>query len=60
MERFVGTLNQNYEVVTNAFMSLLWEWSDQVGMNKGMDRERVKRVLGELDSIADHVFFSKT
>jgi hypothetical protein len=59
MERFVGNLNQNYEVVTKVFTSLLWEWADQVGMNEGMDRERVKRMLGDLDGIADHVFFSK-
>ena len=59
MERFVGNLNQNYEVVTKVFMSLLWEWADQVGMNEGMDRERVKRTLGELDGIANQVFFAK-
>jgi len=59
MERFVGKLNQNYEVVTKVFMSLLWEWADQVGMNEGMDRERVKRTLGELDGIANQVFFAK-
>jgi hypothetical protein len=59
MERFVWNLNQNYEVVTKVFMSLLWEWSDQVGMNDGMDRERVKRALGDLDGIAGHVFYRK-
>lgn len=60
MERFVGNLNQNYEVVTKVFMSLLWEWSGQIGINVGMDHARVKRVLGDLDGIADHVFLPKS
>lgn len=59
MARFVENLNQNYEVVTKVFTSLLWEWADQVGMNEGMDRERVRLMLGELDGITEHVFFSK-
>lgn len=59
MELFVGNLNQNYEVVTKVFLSLLWDWADINGMNVGLDHERVRRVLGDLDGIAGHVFLSK-
>lgn len=59
MERFLGNLNQNYEVVTKVFLSLLWEWSGQVGISADIDHERVKRVLGDLDGIADQVFLPR-
>jgi hypothetical protein len=59
MERFLANLNSNMEVVTKVFMSLLFEWSGQVGLAGDIDREKIRRVLGELDGIAGHVFYAK-
>lgn len=55
---FLANLAENNEVVMKVFVSLLSEWAAQVGFKHGHD-EHVRRMLGDLDGIANQVFFAK-
>lgn len=56
---FLANLAENHLVVMKVFVSLLSDWSSQMGFRHEHE-ERVRSMLGELDGIASQVFFAKS
>lgn len=55
-EQFLDNLHANMVTVTKVFMSLLLEWSNQVGI-RNEHEGRIRRFLGDLDGVAGDVFY---
>jgi hypothetical protein len=55
-QQFLANLNANADTVAKVFMSLILEWSKQVGI-RNEHEERIRKFLGDLDSVAGDVFY---
>lgn len=55
-EQFLDHLHANMVTVTKVFMSLLLEWSSQVGIRTEHEG-RIRKFLGDLDGVAGDVFY---